>query len=121
RQVWQRLDGLTPISRVIKESGTITTSEVAWALDLLLEYDLARIPDGDLNAPLEKFQRLITGVRDHIGSERNSAFMRLSLRDTLGYSGRARVFTLSRKDEVGVNMVALRQAGVSLSDVVSDL
>ncbi len=121
KNLWQHFDGLTPISRVVKDIGTVTTADAAWATDLMLEYNLVRIPDGDLTAPVEKFQRLTTAICDHIGSERNSAFLRLSLRDTLGFSGRARVFSLSKKGEVGVNMAALKQSGISLSDVLSDL
>src|SRR5690606_1543461 len=111
RILWEKLDGLTTITRVVKEIGTVTTPEVAWATGVMLDHHLVAVPDGDLKTPLDKFQRLIVAIRDHIGSEQNSAFVRLSLRDTLGYSGRARVFTLTKRDELGVNMAALRQAG----------
>lgn len=121
KAVYNSLDGLTPIVRVIRNIGDVTTADVAYALDVLLENHMATVPEGDLTGPMEKFQRLVLGIHQHIGGERNSAFLRLSLRDTLGYSGRARVFILSPKGEVGINMAAARQAGTSLSMVVSDL
>jgi|AGTN01.1.fsa_nt_gi hypothetical protein len=121
KSVYNALDGLTPIARVIRNIGDVTTADVAYALDILLENHMATVPEGDLSGPMQKFQRLVLGIHQHIGGERNSAFLRLSLRDTLGYTGRARVFILSPKGEVGINMAAARQAGTSLSMVVSDL
>lgn len=121
KNVYNALDGLTPIVRVIRNIGDVTTADVAYALDVLLENHMATVPEGDITGPMEKFQRLVLGIHQHIGGERNSAFLRLSLRDTLGYTGRARVFILSPKGEVGINMAAARQAGTSLSMVVSDL
>jgi hypothetical protein len=43
------------------------------------------------------------------------------MRDTIGYSGRARCFILSRSGDVGVDMAASRSAGTSLSVVLQDL
>jgi hypothetical protein len=121
KRVWNSLDGLTPISRVIKLMGDVTTSDFSWAIGMLLEYNLATVPDGDISGPITKFQKLVLGIREQIGSDRNSAFLRLSFRDALGYSGRARVFILSSKGEVDVDMAAARSAGTSLSTVIADL
>ncbi len=121
KRVYESLDGLTPLSRIIKLMGDITTSDFSWAVGMLLEYNLATVPDGDIAGPMQKFQKLVLGIREHIGSDRNSAFLRLSFRDSLGYSGRARVFILSSKGEVDVDMAAARSANTSLSTVVADL
>lgn len=121
KRVWDSLDGLTPISRTIKIMGDITTSDFSWAVGMLLDHNLATVPDGDIRGPITKFQKLVLGIREHIGSDRNSAFLRLSFRDSLGYSGRARVFILSSKGEVDVDMAAARSSGTSLSTVIADL
>jgi hypothetical protein len=101
--------------------GDVTTPEFTWAIGMLLDHELVTVPQADISGPMGKFQRLVLGIREHIGAERNSAFLRLSFRDTLGYSGRARVFILSSKGEVGVDMAAARSAGTSLSTVIADL
>jgi len=121
KRVWDSLDGLTPISRTIKLMGDMTTSDFSWAVGMLLDHELAMVPDGDVSGPITKFQKLVLGIREQIGSERNSAFLRLSFRDSLGYSGRARVFILSSKGEVDVDMAAARSAATSLSTVIADL
>ncbi len=121
KTVWNALDGLTPLSRTIRLLGDVTTPEFSWAIGMLLDHQLVTVPEGDISGPMGKFQRLVLGIREHIGNERNSAFLRLSFRDTLGYSGRARVFLLSHKGEVGVDMAAARSAGTSLSTVIADL
>lgn len=121
KRVWESCDGLSSISRLIKNLGDVTTSDAAFAIDILLEYELVTVPDGDLTKPLEKFQKLVMAIREHLGNERNSAFLRLSFRDTLLNSGRGRVFILSPKCEVGVDMAVARRAGTSLSTVLSDL
>ena len=121
KRVWGALDGLTPIARVVKTMGDVTTSDAAYAIGVMLDYELVKLPDGDMTGPMTKFQMLVRYIREEIGAERNSAFLRLSLRDTLGFSGRARVFILSGKGEVGVDLAAARSSGSSLSTVVSDL
>ena len=70
---------------------------------------------------LAKFQKLVIDIKEHIGNERNSAFLRLSFRDVLGYSGRARCFILSPKCEIGVDMSSARRAETSLTQVLSDI
>ncbi|MBX9668398.1 MAG: DUF4388 domain-containing protein [Candidatus Obscuribacterales bacterium] len=121
KRVWDSLDGLTTISRTIKLMGDITTSDFSWAIGMLLEYKMATVPDGDVSGPISKFQRLVAGIREQIGNEKNTAFLRLSFRDSLGYSGRARVFILSHRGDVDVDMAAARSAGTSLSTVLADL
>lgn len=121
KRVWEACDGLSSISRLIKNLGEITTSDACFAIDVLLEYEMVTVPDSDLSKPLEKFQSLVMAIREHLGNERNSAFLRLSFRDTLLNSGRARVFILSPKCEVGVDMSAARRASTSLSLVLGDL
>jgi hypothetical protein len=121
RRVYGALDGLTSLTTVIRYMGDVTTFEAARAVDILLHYGLATIPAVDLSTPLEKFQMLIAAVSEKIGGDLTSAFLRLSLRDSIGYSGRARVFALGGGGEVGVDMAAARQAQTSLSVVVKDL
>jgi hypothetical protein len=121
KKVWNALDGLHPVTGVIRNLADCTTCDVAMAIDRLLAYDLVSVPQVDLNGPLNKFQQLVKRVTETIGVQRSEAFLRLSLRDTLGYSGRARVFILSKHADVGVDMAAARTAGTSLSQVVQDI
>lgn len=121
RRLWNALDGLHSIALVIRNLQDVTTSDAAAAIDRLLSYELVTVPTVDLFGPLTKFQTLVKRITETIGIERSEAFLRLSLRDTLGYSGRARVFILSRQADVGVDMAAARSAGTSLSVVLQDL
>jgi hypothetical protein len=121
RRTHSNLDGLTSLSTVMRYLGDVTTYELARALDLLLHYQLANIPVIDLQTPLSKFQLLISSVSEKIGSELSVAFLRLALRDGIGYSGRARVFAMSNNGDIGVDMAAARQANASLSGVIQDL
>ncbi len=121
KRVYEALDGLTTLNRTLRSMGDVTTSDFSYAIGILLEYKLATVPDGDISGPMTKFQKLVLGIREIIGTERNNAFLRLSFRDSLGYSGRARVFILSHKGEVNVDMAAARSAGTSLSTVKADL
>ncbi|MBX9673041.1 MAG: DUF4388 domain-containing protein [Candidatus Obscuribacterales bacterium] len=121
KKMWGALDGLHPIAGVIRNLGDVTTADAAMAIDRLLHYDLVTVPQVDLNGPLSKFQQLVKRITETITVQRSEAFLRLSLRDTLGYSGRARVFILSRNADVGVDMAAARSAGTSLSQVLQDI
>lgn len=120
-KLWNSLDGLHSLSMVIRNLQNVTTADAAMAIDRLLSYNLVSVPQVDLHGPLAKFQQLVKRITETIGVERSEAFLRLSLRDTLGYSGRARVFILSRHADVGVDMAAARTAGTSLSVVLQDL
>lgn len=121
KRVWNALDGLMSVSRVIKSLGDVTTSDAAFVIDVMLEYGLVKVPEGNMEDALAKFQKLAIDIKEHIGNERNSAFLRLSFRDTLGYSGRARCFILSPKCEIGVDMSSARRAETSLTQVLSDI
>jgi hypothetical protein len=121
RKLWNALDGLHSISMVIRNLADVTTSDAAMAIDRLLAYGLVTVPQVDLHGPLSKFQELVRKLTETIGVERSEAFLRLSMRDTIGYSGRARCFILSRNGDVGVDMAATRSAGTSLSVVLQDL
>ncbi len=121
RKLWNALDGLHSLSLVIRNLQNVTTADAAAAIDRLMSYGLVSVPQVDLNGPMGKFQQLVKRITETIGVERSEAFLRLSLRDTLGYSGRARVFILSRQGDVGVDMAAARTAGTSLSVVLQDL
>ena len=121
KRVWNALDGLLSVSRVIKFLQDVTTSDAAFVIEVMLEYGLVRVPEGNLNEALEKFQKIALDIKELLGNERNNAYLRLSFRDTLGYSGRARCFILNPKGEVGVDMSAARRAETSLSQVLQDL
>ncbi|MDZ4836656.1 MAG: DUF4388 domain-containing protein [Candidatus Melainabacteria bacterium] len=121
RRVFDALDGLTTLTRTLRLMGDVTTSDFSYMIGILLEFKLAAVPDGDISGPMTKFQKLVLGIRELIGTERNNAFLRLSFRDSLGYSGRARIFILSHKGEVDVDMAAARSANTSLSTVKADL
>jgi hypothetical protein len=115
------LDGLTTLQTVIRQLGDVTTAEAAKAIDLLLHYELAIIPEVDLQTPLTKFKMLTRCVSEKITAERSTAYLRLALRDGIGFSQRARVFALTPSGDVGVDMAAAKQAATSLSAVVQDL
>lgn len=121
KRVWNALDGLLSVSRVIKSLQDVTTSDAAFVIEVMLEYGLVKVPEGNLNDALKRYQQLVSDLKEQLGNERNSAFLRLSFRDTLGYSGRARCFILSPKCEVGVDMSSARRAETSLSQVLQDL
>lgn len=121
RRCWSSLDGLTPLSMLIKQMADVTTADAGIAIGRLLHYGLINIPNIELGGPMGKFQMLVRNIKEHVGGQRVEAFLRLSMRDTLGYSGRARVFILGREGEVGVDMAAARSAGTSLSAVLQDL
>ncbi|HEY9755452.1 MAG TPA: DUF4388 domain-containing protein [Oculatellaceae cyanobacterium] len=115
------LDGLTTLSTAIRYLGDVTTAELARAVGLLLHYQLADVPAVDISVPLTKFKLLTKCVAEKINAERSTAYLRLSLRDGIGYSQRARVFALTPNGDVGIDMAAAKQAQTSLTNVISDL
>lgn len=121
QRVWAAMDGLTSLATAIRYMGDITTSEMTTAVNLLLHHELVKIPKVDLHGPLDKFQQLVVAVGEKIGSELSLAFLRLALRDSIGYSGRARIFTMGAGGEVGVDMAAARSAQTSLSVIIKDI
>ncbi|HEY9774115.1 MAG TPA: DUF4388 domain-containing protein [Planktothrix sp.] len=120
-RVWNALDGLTSLSTVLRYSQDLTTSEIARSVGLLMHYGLCTVPTISLAGPMDKFQQLIQNVSEHIGKELSVALLRLSLRDSIGYSGRARVFAMTQSGEIGVDMAAARSSGTSLTIVVQDI
>lgn len=121
QRIWAAMDGLTSLSTSIRYLGDITTSELTTAVNLLLHHDLVKVPKVDLHGPLDKFQQLVGAVGDKITSELSLAFLRLALRDSIGYSGRARIFTMGSRGEVGVDLAAARSAQTSLSVIIKDI
>lgn len=115
------LDGLTTLSAVIRYLGNVTTAELARAVGLLLHYELVSIPAVDISVPLTKFKLLTKCVAEKINAERSTAYLRLALRDGIGFSQRARVFALTPNGDVGIDMAAARQAQTSLTNVIADL
>ncbi|MBS1952858.1 MAG: DUF4388 domain-containing protein [Cyanobacteria bacterium SZAS-4] len=121
QRIWAAMDGITSLSTSIRYLGDITTSELTTAVNLLLHHELVKVPKVDLHGPLDKFQQLVGAVGDKITSELSLAFLRLALRDSIGYSGRARIFTMGSKGEVGVDLAAARSAQTSLSVIIKDI
>ena len=115
------LDGLTTLSALLRDLATVTTSELARGVGLLLHYDLAEVPAVDISVPLLKFKLLTKCVAEKINAERSTAYLRLALRDGIGFSQRARVFALTPNGDVGIDMAAARQAQTSLTNVIQDL
>jgi hypothetical protein len=95
--------------------------EAARAVDRLLHYGLISMPTIDLIGPLAKFQELVKSIVDEIGAEKNIALLRLSLRDIIGYSGRAKLFAVGSAGEIGVDMAIARTSGTSLSEMLKGL
>ncbi len=120
-RVYNALDGLSTLHTVIRNFGDVTTFDFARAVGLLMYYGLASVPKTDLSVPLQKFRDLTERIREKIGSELSAALLRLALRDSVGYSGRARVFALSANGEIGVDMAAAQTAETSLSTVIRDI
>jgi hypothetical protein len=120
-RVWQSLDGLSTLTTVIKRLTDVPTHAVAHAAVTLLNAELCTLPEYGLTAPLEKFNQMVRKVAEKLGVERTIAFLRLGMRDTVGYSVRARVFAVGASGEVGIDMAAARNTNASLSLVVNDI
>lgn len=121
KRIWSELEGLTSLATSLRYMGDVTTAELARAVDLLLHYELICVPKTNLSTPLDKFQQLIRMVGAHIGSDLSVAFLRLALRDSIGYSGRARVFAMTERGDIGVDIASARSAGTSLTALQQDL
>jgi hypothetical protein len=121
KRVHSHLDGLTNLNNVLRYLGDVTTPEFARVIDLLLYYKLVAAPDTDLMTPLSKFQQLIGSISEKIGAELSVALLRLGLRDAMANSGRAHIFAMNNKGDIGVDMVGARQTNASLSSVIQDL
>ncbi len=121
KRLWNVLDGLTPLSIAMKKLADISTYEIIKGVDRLLAYQLVGFPETDFSVPLDKFRQLCRRVAEKIGVERNIAFLRLSLAETMSYSVRARKFAIASSGEVGIDMVAARSSGGSLSSLIKDI
>jgi hypothetical protein len=121
QRMWKELDGLASVSQTIRKLGNVTTYEAATAVNRLLHYQLVKVPVVDLSAPLEKFQAICSTVASRIGVERGNALLRLSLQASVGYSAKARMFSIGSAGEIGVDLNLARAAGGSLTEVVKNL
>ena len=119
--VWKAIDGIGTILDVIRQIGVLSTAQVAIAISRLLHYELLRAPLVDLNVPLANFRRVIRLIAEKIGVDHSEALLRISLRESQGYSAVARVFSLGAGMEVGVDLAAAKTASLSLSNVVKAL
>ncbi len=121
KRLWAELDGLTKLSDVIKRLGDVTRYEGVRSAHLLVYNGLSHVPDTDLMQPLEKFNLICRHIGERIGLERGTAFLRLSLRDSLGYSARARLYIITSAGELGIDQGAAHSAHASLSQVLQDV
>lgn len=121
KRLWQELNGLTTLGTAIRRLSDVPTFEGAKAADRLLTYQLASLVTEDFSRPLDNFRKLCRAVANKIGVERSLAFLRLSLRDTIGYSRRARIFVLGSNGEIGIDMASARSSGASLSLMIRDI
>lgn len=116
RSVWRAADGLSTVSDIIRYLGTVTSCQVAFAISRLIHYELMRVVMHDLGQPLANFRRIISILSGRIGSEHSEALLRISLRESQGYSAISRTFTLNR-NEIGVNLAAAKASALSLSNL----
>jgi hypothetical protein len=121
RRLWNELDGLTTLVVAVKRLSDVALYKGMRAADLLRHYGLVTIPENNLDGPLKDFNFMVKSVSEKIGRDRNTAFLRLSMRDTVGYTQRARMFAITSSGEVGLDMAAARKTGASLSLVVQDI
>jgi hypothetical protein len=121
KRLWNELDGLTTLGTAIRRLADMPTFEGAKAAERLLGYRLVTSPKEELSHLLDNFRKLCGAVGAKIGVERSLAFLRLSLKDTIGYSRRARIFVLGANGEVGIDMASARSSGASLSIMTRDL
>ncbi len=121
RNVWKLADGLCTINDIIKKIGDVKTVQVAMAIGRLMHYRLTQIPKSDIAGPLEKFRNIISMVTEKIGVDHSEALLRISLRESQGYSAVARTLNIGKGCEVGVDMAAAKAASLSLSSIIKAL
>lgn len=121
KRLWAELDGLSKLSDVIKRMGDVARYEGIRTAHLLVHNGLSHVPETDLMQPLEKFNLICSHIAERIGLERSMAFLRLSLRDSLGYSARAQLYIISSAGELGIDQGAALSAHASLSQVLQDV
>jgi len=120
-RLWLALDGLSTLGAVIKRMGDVPAYKGTRAAVVLLHHQLVTLPQFDLHTPLEKFNQMVRKVAEKLGVQRTSAFVRLGMRDSVGFSVKARMFIMGSAGEVGINMAAAREAGTSLSATIKDI
>jgi Domain of unknown function (DUF4388) len=121
KRLWQELNGLTTLRSAIRRLADITTIEGSKAAERLLGYELVTLPKEEISQLLDNFRKLSQAIRKKIGVERSLAYLRLSLKDTIGYSGRGRIFVLGSNGEVGIDMASAQSSGASLSVMIRDM
>lgn len=121
RRIWKLCDGLSTIEDLIKKLGDVTTVQAAMAIGRLLHYGLVKAPETDLDGPLSKFRAIISAVAQRIGVDRSEALLRIALRESMGYSAVARVFSIGSNCEIGAEVSAAKMAGLSLTMMVKAL
>ena len=121
QRVWKAADGLSTIEDITKRLGDVKTLQTAMAVNRLLHYALVQLPKSDLATPLAKFRNIISLVSEKIGVDHSDALLRISLRESQGYSAVARSLIIGVACEIGVDMAAAKAASLSLSSIVKAL
>lgn len=120
-RVWRCADGISTINEITRKLGDLKTLQTAMAVGRLLHYRLVQIPRTDLATPLAKFRNIISLVTERIGLEHSEALLRISLRESNGYSAVARTLNIGSGCEIGVDMAAAKSATISISSIVKAL
>ena len=110
--VWKAADGLSTIEDITKRLGDVKTLQTAMAVNRLLHYALVQLPKSDLATPLAKFRNIISLVSEKIGVDHSDALLRISLRESQGYSAVARSLIIGVACEIGVDMAAAKAASL---------
>lgn len=119
--IWSGCDGISSIKELIKRSNRLSTVQGALAVSRLIHYQLAHIPSAELQGPLDKFRSLVSSITEKIGLEKSETLLRISLRESQGYSAVARIFIIGTACEIGADLAAAKAAGLSLSKIVKAL
>lgn len=121
QRVWHAADGLGKISDLIKSHGDLTTIQVATAISRLFYYKLLSLGNMDIQTPLSRFRKIVSVTTSHIGIERTEVLLKISLRESQGYSAASRVFLIASATEVGIDLAAAKATGLSLMRVAKAL
>lgn len=121
QKVWKFADGMCTINDIIRKIGDLKTVQVAMAIGRLMHYRLTQIPKSDIAGPLDKFRNIIAMVTEKIGVDHSEALLRISLRESQGYSAVARTLNIGTGCEVGIDMGAAKAASLSLSSIIKAL
>lgn len=118
QRVWKAADGLCTISDIIKKLGDVKTVQVSSAINRLMYFALLQVPRTDVNTPLSKFRNIISMVTEKIGVDHAEALLRISLRESQGYSAVARTLAIGAGCEIGLDMGAAKAASIALSSII---